>query len=145
MFHDGIFPNTQSRIPMGFVRGPRWLGFACGRRRLHFVEEDDEEQGETKKEGGREGERKRERRERDLRREKGTGLSVIGLRILNLLRRLEPQAVLLFCCCRCCCSPFFFFVLLLSFLDRSCQRDLWRKKNDDDDEAVEKNACRRRR
>jgi len=48
---------------MGFVRGPCWLGFACGGRRLHFAEEDEEEQGETKKVGGRE--RERERRERD--------------------------------------------------------------------------------
>ncbi len=70
---------------MGFVRGPCWLGFACGRRRLHFAEEDDEEQRETKKEGGREQERKERERERErVRREKGTGLSVIGLRIWNL-------------------------------------------------------------
>jgi hypothetical protein len=58
------------------------------------------------------------------------------------IRRLEPQCsvVLLL---PLLLLTFLFFVLLLSFLDCSCQRDLWRKN--DDDEAVEKNACRRRR
>lgn len=94
------------------------------------------------KEGGRKGEREREKRTRLRRRERNrvvchwTPHVEFAFDVWNL-------SVLLFCCCRCCCSLFLFFVLLLSFLDCSCQRDLWRKN--DDDEAVEKNACRRRR
>jgi hypothetical protein len=126
---------------MGFVRGPCWLGFACGGRRLHFAEEDEEEQGETKKVGGREREREREENETKKKRKEQGCLSLDSACGI-CIRRLEPQCsvVLLL---PLLLLTFLFFVLLLSFLDCSCQRDLWRKN--DDDEAVEKNACRRRR
>jgi len=92
MFHDGIFPNTQKPNSMGFVRGPCWLGFACGGRRLHFAEEDEEEQGETKKVGGREREREREREENETKKKrKEQGCLSFDSACGICIRRLEPQ------------------------------------------------------
>ncbi len=93
------------------------------------------------KEGGRKGEREREENETKKKRKEQGCLSLDSACGI-CIRRLEPQCsvVLLL---PLLLLTFLFFVLLLSFLDCSCQRDLWRKN--DDDEAVEKNACRRRR
>jgi len=94
MFHDGIFLNTQSRIPWvlyGALAGWGLLVVVVvytSRKKTTKNKERQrrrEEGGETEREREKEREREREREKRTrLRREKGTGLSVIGLRIWNL-------------------------------------------------------------
>jgi hypothetical protein len=148
MFHDGIFLNTQSRIPWvlyGALAGWGLLVVVVvyTSRKKTTKNKERQRRREEGEETEKEREREREREENETKKRERNRVVCHWTPHLEFAFDDWNLRVLLFCCCRCCCSPFFFFVLLLSFLDCSCQRDLWRKN--DDEEAVEKNACRRRR